>query len=288
MLPAQLPSRAHFGTTDPDVFGWAVPITGMAGDQQAAFLGQVCTLPGQAKNTYGTGAFLLAQAGAYPVVSRNRLLTSLGPRANASKPEYLLEGSVFIAGAVVQWLRDELHIVSDSAEIEALAASVPDTGGVTFVPAFAGLGAPYWDPNARGTLLGLTRGTTSAHIARAALEAIALSSVDLLDAMSRDLGSPVTELRVDGGASGNNLLMQMQADFAGIPVIRPANTETTAMGAAYLAGIEAGVWANEAEVATLWTPGRTFEPAMAEAEREQRLAAWRRAVERSRSWATAP
>jgi glycerol kinase len=285
MLPAQVPSRAHFGTTDADVFGAEVPITGVAGDQQAAFFGQVCTAAGQAKNTYGTGAFLLAQAGPSPIVSRNRLLTSIGPGATAEQPGYVLEGSVFIAGAVVQWIRDELHLIQHSSEVEALAGSVEDTSGVTFVPAFAGLGAPYWDPDARGTLLGITRGTKPAHIARAALEAIALSSVDLLDAMNRDLATPVCELRVDGGAARNDLLMQMQADFAGIPVIRPTSTETTALGAAYLAGIQAGVWADEAEIGSLWRAERIFEPRMSAPERLQRLAGWRRAVERTRGWA---
>jgi glycerol kinase len=285
MLPKARPSRASFGRTSADVMGASIPITGVAGDQQAALFGQVCTRAGQAKCTYGTGAFLLSPAGTRPVQSKHRLLVSLGPNTGAAGPEYVLEGSIFVAGAVVEWLRDGLGLFERSGDVEALAASVADTGGVTFVPAFTGLGAPHWDPNARGTLMGLTRGSTSAHIARAALEAVALSTAELVGAMNADLAEAVAELRVDGGASRNDLLMQMQADIAGIPVVRPTNVETTAMGAAYLAGLGTGIWSDTDEVGELWQAERTFEPNMTESERTERLAAWHRAVERARGWA---
>ena len=285
MLPQLQPSQSLFGTTSATVLGAAIPIHGVAGDQQSALFGQACTGPGQAKNTYGTGCFLLANAGRRPRQSANRLLCSLGAGAGASGPEYVLEGSVFVAGAAIQWLRDELRLVERASDIEGLAASVPDTGGVAFVPAFTGLGAPYWDPHARGALLGLTRGTKPAHIARAALEAITLSSAELVAAMDADLGDPVIELRVDGGASQNNLLMQMQADILGIPVVRPRQTETTALGAAYLAGLGAGVWANDTEIASLWKTDRVFEPTTSVFDRRDRLARWKRAVERTRGWA---
>ena len=285
MLPVPQPSQSLFGVTSSDVLGATVPIAGIAGDQQAALFGQGGFNPGIAKNTYGTGCFLLANSGRTAVASTNGMLTSMGAGAGMNGPEYVLEGSVFVAGALVQWLRDELKLFSQSHEIEALAASVPDSGGVAIVPAFTGLGAPDWDPHARGAILGLTRGTTSAHIARAALEAIALSSTELLNAMNAGLAQPITELRVDGGAAGNDLLMQMQADFTGIPVLRPRNIETTAMGAAYLAGLGAGVWTSKDEVATLREHDRVFEPGMGEFDRRERLAAWRRAVERSRDWA---
>ena len=286
MLPAAQPSQSLFGTTDLDVFGATVPIAGVAGDQQAALFGQGGFERGIAKNTYGTGCFLLASAGARPSPSDDGLLTSLGAGASPAGPEYVQEGSVFVAGALVQWLRDELGIIQRSADIEALAGSVPDTAGVAVVPAFTGLGAPDWDPHARGAILGLTRGTSKAHIARAALEAIALSSAELLDVLNESLTHPVRELRVDGGASQNDLLMQMQADFAGIPVVRPENTETTAMGAAYLAGLEVGIWASREEVAELWAAERRFEPQMGSAERHHRMQDWRRAVERTLGWAT--
>lgn len=285
VLPQAQPSRSRFGTTDAEVLGAAVPIFGVAGDQQSALLGQACLEPGQAKNTYGTGCFLLSNAGRAVPASKNRLLASIGANAGADGPEYVLEGSVFVAGALVQWLRDGLRIIDQSSDIEALAASVPDNGGVTVVPAFTGLGAPDWDPYARGTILGLTRGVDRAHLARAALEAIALSSADLLTAMNDDLLQPITELRVDGGAASNDLLMQMQADFAGVPVVRPRELETTGLGAAYLAGLGAGVWASTEEVAGLWRPDRTFEPRMREDERAARRALWRRAVARSLNWA---
>jgi glycerol kinase len=286
LLPSVQASCSEFGRTTVEALGAAVPITGIAGDQQSALFGQFCTQPGQAKNTYGTGAFLLADAGAAPAFSRNRLLLTLGAAGDVAHPQYVLEGSIFVAGAVVQWLRDELGAIERAEDVEALAASVPDAGGVTFVPAFTGLGAPRWDPRARGTILGLTRGSSRAHLARAALDAIALASCDLLDAMNADLPAPVRELRVDGGAARNDLLMQLQADLAGVPVIRPWTIETTALGAAFLAGLGAGVWGARDAVASLWRADRTFEPRMAADERAARRATWARAVERSLDWAT--
>ncbi|MBA4180708.1 MAG: glycerol kinase [Anaerolinea sp.] len=285
MLPLPQPSQSLFGTTSADVLGATLPIMGVAGDQQAALFGQGGFTPGVAKNTYGTGCFLLANSGRTAVASTAGLLTSIGAGAGERGPEYVLEGSVFVAGALVQWLRDELRLVNRSDEIEGLAASVPDSDGVAVVPAFTGLGAPDWDPHARGAILGLTRGTTAAHIARAALEAIALSSTELLSAMNTALPQPITELRVDGGAARNNLLMQMQADFAGIPVLRPRNIETTAMGAAYLAGLGVGIWESRDEVASLVIHDRIFEPRMGGYDRRERLAWWRRAVGRSLDWA---
>ncbi|MEO8538769.1 MAG: glycerol kinase GlpK [bacterium] len=286
MLPQAQPSRSLFGTTAEGVLGVRLPITGIAGDQQSALFGQGGFVPGIAKNTYGTGTFLLANAGTRPVRSEAGLLSSIGAGAGPSGPEYVLEGSVFVGGALVQWLRDELGLVKKSADIEPLAASVPDSGGVTVVPAFAGLGAPDWDPHARGAILGLTRGTTRAHIARAALEAIALSSAELVEIMNSELPAPISELRVDGGAASNDLLMQLQADYSGVPVARPINTETTALGAAYLAGLEAGIWETTDEVAALWQRDRTFEPNLSPAERHTRLAHWRSAVTRTLGWAT--
>lgn len=285
ILPKPQPSQSLFGTTSAAVLGAAIPIWGVAGDQQAALFGQGGVHPGIAKNTYGTGCFLLASAGPRPVVSENGMLTSIGANAGAAGPEYVLEGSVFVAGALIQWLRDELRLVAQASDIEALASSVPDAGGVTIVPAFTGLGAPDWDPYARGAILGLTRGTTRAHIARAALEAIALSSTELVQAMNADLEEPIAELRVDGGASRNDLLMQLQADFLGIPVVRPAQIETTALGAAYVAGLGSGAWASVGEVEALWQPEHTFEPAIGANEREGRLSHWRRAVQRTLGWA---
>ena len=285
MLPVAQPSQSHFGVTDNEVLGAAIPICGIAGDQQAALFGQAGIVPGVAKNTYGTGCFLLANAGRKPVESTNRMLSSIGANAGLGGPEYVLEGSVFVAGALIQWLRDELGLVERSDEIEELAASVPDSGGVTIIPAFTGLGAPDWDPYARGAILGLTRGTTKAHIARAALEAIALASTELVYCMNADLPQPITELRADGGAARNDLLMQLQADFAGVPVLRPENIETTAMGAAYLAGITAGVWQDAEAIASLWRAERVFEPRTTGEERGERLTGWRRAVERTLGWA---
>ena len=289
VLPRIVPSSGVLGEARADLLGAAIPIAGVAGDQQAATFGQACFAPGMAKNTYGTGCFMLMNTGAQPVPSRNRLLSTVGwqgpEQASGPRTAYCLEGSVFMAGATVQWLRDGLQLIHSAADVEALAASVPDTGDVYLVPAFAGLGAPDWDGRARGTLVGLTRGTTRAHIARAALEAIALQSADVFAAMSRDAGLPLTELRVDGGASRNSLLMQMQADLLGVPVVRPQVTETTALGAAYLAGLGVGLWAGGAEIAAQWAVGQRFEPSLPESQRRARVARWREAVERARSWA---
>ena len=288
VLPQVLPSSGFFGHTDARVLGRSVPILGVAGDQQAATFGQACFAPGMAKNTYGTGCFMLMNTGAHAVRSHNRLLTTVGwqgPAAHPARTAYCLEGSVFMAGATVQWLRDGLQIIERAQDVEALAQSVPDTGDVYLVPAFAGLGAPDWDGHALGTLLGMTRGTTRAHIARAALEAIALQVSDVFDAMARDSGIALRELRVDGGASRNDLLMQMQADFLGVPVVRPTTTETTALGAAYLAGLAGGLWRDAAQISAQWQVDRRFEPALPEAERRARLARWREAVQRAKGWA---
>jgi glycerol kinase len=261
-----------------------LPIAGMAGDQQAALFGQACHSAGLAKNTYGTGCFLLMNTGDRPSASRNRLLTTVAWRRDEGA-HYALEGSVFVAGAAVQWLRDGLGIIESADEVGPLAASVPDSGGVHFVPALAGLGSPYWDPHARGTIVGLTRGSTRAHLARATLEAIAFQSAELLAAMAADSGIALTELRVDGGATANDLLMQIQADLLGVPVVRPRVRETTALGAAYHAGLAVGFWEDEEEIAALWSRDRVFEPVASRDEAESRLARWRRAVERSRDWA---
>jgi len=263
--------------------GHEIPISGIAGDQQAALFGQACFTPGMAKATYGTGCFLLMNTGSAPLASRHRLLSTIA--WDAGGRQYALEGSVFVAGAVVQWLRDGLGIIAKSADVEALAASVADNGGVYFVPAFTGLGSPHWDPYARGSLQGLTRGTTRSHIARAALESIAFQSAELLEAMQRDAGRPLLELRVDGGATANDLLMQFQADLVGVPVVRPRVTETTALGAAWLAGLGVGYWGSVAELAASWRAERRFEPAMSRADAQARLATWSRAVERARGWA---
>jgi len=284
VLPRVVPSSGRATVTACDGLPAGIAVCGIAGDQQAALFGQACHEPGMAKNTYGTGCFLLMNTGTRAPVSRNRLITTVAwQRAGATA--YALEGSVFIAGAAIQWLRDGLGIIQRSGDVEALAASVPDAGGVFFVPALSGLGAPYWDAHARGTIVGLTRGTTRAHIARAALEAIAFQSAELIEAMAADSGTPLTELRVDGGASANNLLMQMQADILGTRVVRPRVTETTALGAAYLAGLACGFWKDEAEIASLWSRDRVFEPALSRDAAASRLAEWKRAVERSRGWA---
>jgi glycerol kinase len=286
LLPRVVDSIGVCGQTRADVLGAAIPIAGIGGDQQAATFGQACFAPGMAKQTYGTGCFLLMNTGQTAVESQNRLLTTIAWRREQTTT-YALEGSIFIGGALVQWLRDGLGIIRHSADIEALAASVPDSGGVVLVPAFTGLGAPYWDAYARGTLVGLTRGTTRAHIARAALEAIALQTVDLVEAMGRDGACPLHELRVDGGASANNLLMQLQADLLGVPVVRPQMLETTALGAACMAGIGVGLWSGETELAERWRIAARFEPRMDAAQRQAGLAQWRRAVERARDWAEA-
>lgn len=286
VLPEVVASSGLVATTDATVLGTELPIAGIGGDQQAATFGQTCWSPGMAKNTYGTGCFMLMNTGGQRVTSRNRLLTTVGWRGpdGPTNLAYCLEGSVFMAGATVQWLRDGLQLIQSAPEVESLAAQVEDTGDVYLVPAFAGLGTPDWDGHARGTLVGMTRGTSRAHIARAALEAIALQSADVFAAMSRDAGIPLTELRVDGGASRNNLLMQMQADFLGVPVVRPQVTETTALGAAYLAGLATGFWADPAEIGRQWKVDRRFEPRLSERERVAKLARWREAVERAKGW----
>lgn len=280
MLPEVRSSSEVYGTTTG--LGHRIPIAGIAGDQQAALFGQACTKPGMAKNTYGTGCFMLMNTGDKPVVSKNRLLTTIAWRIG-DRTEYALEGSIFIAGAVVQWLRDGLGIIKKASEIEALAASVPDTGGVSLVPAFAGLGAPHWDGHARGTITGITRGTTAAHFARAALESIALQTVDVLGAMQADSGIRLKELRVDGGATANNLLMQSQADLAGVPVVRPKITETTALGAAYLAGLAVGFWKSPAEIASQWQAEARFKPKMKPAVRSAKFTEWQAAVRQTKA-----
>ena len=280
MLPEVRSSSEVYGTTTG--LGHRIPIAGIAGDQQAALFGQACTKPGMAKNTYGTGCFMLMNTGEKPVVSKSRLLTTIAWRIG-DRTEYALEGSIFIAGAVVQWLRDGLGIIKKASEIEALAASVPDTGGVSLVPAFAGLGAPHWDGHARGTITGITRGTTAAHFARAALESIALQTVDVLGAMQADSGIRLKELRVDGGATANNLLMQSQADLAGVPVVRPKITETTALGAAYLAGLAVGFWKSPAEIASQWQAEARFKPKMKPAVRSAKFTEWQAAVRQTKA-----
>ena len=283
MLPEVKPSSGVFAATDPRVFGAEVPIAGIAGDQQAALFGQGCVRPGSLKNTYGTGCFVLINAGATPVRSRHGLVTTIACDARG-QPVYALEGSVFVAGAVVQWLRDALGIIETAAESEARARSVEDNGGVYFVPAFVGLGAPYWDQDARGAIVGLTRGTGAEHITRAALESIAYQTRDLVDALRADLGgsTPLAELKVDGGAAANDFLMQFQADLLGIPVVRPRNVETTAQGAAFLAGLGVGFWRDFAEVEKVLAVDRTFQPALPAERREQLYAGWKAAVARTR------
>ncbi|HSQ81669.1 MAG TPA: glycerol kinase GlpK [Casimicrobiaceae bacterium] len=268
---------------EPLVDGVHVPIGGIAGDQQAALFGQACLSPGLAKNTYGTGCFLLLNTGRNAVTSRNNLLTTVAWKRDGAT-DYALEGSVFIGGAVVQCLRDGLQIIRTAADVEALAASVPDSGGVYFAPAFAGLGAPHWDPYARGSMFGLTRGTTAAHIARAALESIAFQSADVLDAMQKDAGITLSELRVDGGATANDLLMQFQADVLGVPVVRPRVLETTALGAAYLAGLAVGYWKGDDDIAANWQVDRRFEPQASRGRIEELRGGWEKAISRSKQW----
>ena len=290
LLPEVRSSSEVYGETAEGLLGARVKIAGMAGDQQAATFGQVCLERGMAKNTYGTGCFMLMNTASEAIESRNRLLSTVAWQMNGTgEPQrtYALEGSVFVAGAVVQWLRDGLGIIRHASEVEALAGSVPDSGGVFLVPAFVGLGAPYWDPYARGTMVGLTRGTTSAHIARAALDSVAFQAAELLDAMEQDSGARLQELRVDGGASGNNLMMQFQADILGVTVTRPQVTETTALGAAFLAGRAVDFWSGTDELRTLWKADRSFEPGLDADRRAYLLGRWRRAVERSRAWAEA-
>jgi glycerol kinase len=284
LLPHVAPSSAVIGETDPSLFGEAIQIAGNAGDQQAALFGQVCTAPGMAKNTYGTGCFMLLNTGRERVRSKSNLLTTVAWQIGNERIEYALEGSVFIAGAAVQWLRDGLKIISSAADSEVMASSVADNGGVYFVPAFVGLGAPHWDQYARGTIIGLTRGSTREHIARAALESIAYQTSDVLRCMRDDSGIKLTELRVDGGAARNDFLMQFQANILGIPVVRPTNTETTAAGAAFLAGLATGFWSSAQELGELWQREKTFEPQMSATERERLLEGWTRAVERASKW----
>ena len=281
-MPALCASSGVCGEALGELAG--VPIAGIAGDQQAALFGQVCTRPGMVKNTYGTGCFMLMHTGAKAVESKNKMLTTIAWRLG-DRTEYALEGSVFIAGAAVQWLRDGLGIIKSSIDVEALAASVPDNGGVCLVPAFAGLGAPHWDPYARGTITGLTRGTTAGHIARATLESMAFQSADVVKAMESDSATPLEELRVDGGACVNNLLMQFQSDVLGVPVVRPKVSETTALGAAYLAGLAVGFWKNQDEIAGQWAVDRRFEPKMSVSQRATLRATWAKAVERAKAWA---
>ncbi len=323
LMPTIVPSSGVLGETDPALFGRAIPIAALIGDQQGATFGQTCLSPGMAKNTYGTGCFMLMNTGHEPVPSMNRLLTTIGwqfpdattpaggtqeesnagccgtpgacgaagcsagscgPATPRTDVTYCLEASVFMGGATIQWLRDGLGIIASASEVEALAQTVPDVDDTYLVPAFTGMGAPIWDGHARGTLIGMTRGTTKAHIARAALEAIALQVADVLTAMEKDSKIKLTELRVDGGAAKNNLLMQMQADFLGIPVVRPRITETTALGAAYLAGLAVGFWKNTEEITSQWAIDRRFEPAMSEKDRQAKLTRWHQAIERARGW----
>jgi glycerol kinase len=285
--PAVLPevgaSSQVYGETAARFLAARVPIAGIAGDQQAALFGQLCDRPGMVKNTYGTGCFMLMHTGNRPVVSEHNLLCTVAWRIDG-RTEYALEGSVFLAGAAVQWLRDGLGIIRSSGEVEALAASVPDNGGVYVVPAFAGLGAPYWDPYARGALFGLTRGSNAGHIARATLESIAFQTADLLEAMEADAGTPLAELRVDGGATANDLLMQFQADLLGCTVVRPRVRETTALGAAYLAGLAVGYWQDRAEISQLWQAERTFSPTMQRDQADELRRTWSRALERTKRW----
>ena len=286
MLPEVRASSEVYGPTVTTVFASKIPLAGIAGDQHAALFGQMCTRSGMVKNTYGTGCFLVMNTGDKPIESKNNLVTTLAWKIG-DRVDYALEGSIFIAGAVVQWLRDGLGIIQRAADIEALAASVPHSDGVYLVPAFAGLGAPHWNPRARGTLFGVTRGTTSAHIARAALDSIAYQSVDVLKAMEADSGIRIGELRVDGGACANNLLMQFQADMLGVAAVRPRISETTALGAAYLAGLAVGYWGSIDELQSQWQLERRFSPAMDARAAETCLAGWQRAVTAAKAWADA-
>ena len=282
ILPKIVDSSSVVGETEEDLFGSRIPIAGIAGDQQAATFGQCCFKPGDTKNTYGTGCFLLMNTGTTPKPSQNGLLTTVGWRVGG-KTTYGLEGSVFIAGAVVQWLRDSLQIIASSGEVETLAGSVPDSGGVYMVPAFVGLGAPYWDSSARGAIFGLTRGATRAHIARAAVDSIAYQSRDVIEAMRRDSGLALESIRVDGGATRNGSLLQFQSDILGARVLRPLVAETTALGAAYLAGLATGVWESQSDIEKKWALDRTFSPAMDAAKREALYAGWTDAVKRTLS-----
>ena len=283
-LPEVVDSSGFIGMLDPAVLGRPIPVTGMAGDQHASLFGQACFRPGMVKNTYGTGCFMLMNTGSRLVESRSGLLSTMAWRIGG-QPSYALEGSVFMGGATVQWLRDEMQMIRTAEESEAIAASIPDNGGVYLVPAFTGLGAPYWDMYSRGTLIGLTRGTGKPYVVRAALESIAYQSADLMQAMASDCGFTPEQLQVDGGASANGFLMQFQADILRMPVVRPQVMETTALGAAMLAGLGAGVYSGLEEIAALWQRDLCFDPAMDDAERQQLMHSWHRAVERSRAWA---
>jgi glycerol kinase len=286
VLPEVMPSSAVYSETAPDVFfGESIPIAGIAGDQQAALFGQACFEDGLAKNTYGTGCFALMNIGRKPIASQNGLVTTIAWGID-DYVEYALEGSIFIAGAAIQWLRDELKMIGDAAESETLARSVPDNGGVYFVPAFVGLGAPYWDMYARGTIVGLTRGSNRGHLARATLESLCYQTRDVFECIKADSGRPLDEVKVDGGAIGNDLLMQIQSDILGIPVIRPETVETTALGAAYLAGLAVGYWQNQDEIAANWREEARFTPQIEDAERERLYTQWKRAVECAKGWAT--
>ena len=284
MLPKPLPSSGLFGTTDPSLLGGEIPITGAAGDQQAALFGQTCFQPGEAKNTYGTGCFLLMNTGEKPVFSQNGLVTTIA-WGLGEKVTYALEGSIFVAGAAIQWLRDEMKLIANAAESEAVAQEVTDTNGCYVVPAFTGLGAPYWDQYARGAIVGLTRGCNRAHIVRATLDSLTYQTYDVLNAMRADSGIALASLKVDGGASANNYLMQTQADIIGAPVLRPTCVESTAMGAAYLAGLAVGFWRDQAEIRKIWAVDRTFEPQLDAKSRDARLHGWHRAVQRAFDWA---
>ena len=285
ILPETKPSSGFFGYTDEKVFfGERVPITGVAGDQQAAMFGQACFEPGMIKNTYGTALVTILNIGNRFTLSKNQLITSLAC-GFGNQPTYALEGVIFTGGSVVQWLRDGLKIIDSAADTEPMARSVSDTGGVYMVPAFSGLCCPYWDPYARGTIVGITGGTTSAHLARAVLESIAYQSRDVIEAMISDSDQELTSLRVDGGATENEFLMQFQADMLGIPIEKPVVTEMTALGAAYLAGLEVGLWQSKEEISRQWKIARVFEPHMSEDQREGLYAAWKNAVERSFGWA---
>ena len=284
MLPKPLPSSGLFGTTDPSLLGGEIPITGAAGDQQAALFGQTCFQPGEAKNTYGTGCFLLMNTGEKPVFSQNGLVTTIA-WGLGEKVTYALEGSIFVAGAAIQWLRDEMKLIANAAESEAVAHEVVDTNGCYVVPAFTGLGAPYWDQYARGAIVGLTRGCNRAHIVRATLDSLTYQTYDVLNAMRADSGIALASLKVDGGASANNYLMQTQADVIGAPVLRPTCVESTAMGAAYLAGLAVGFWRDQAEIRKIWAVDRTFEPQLDAKSRDARLHGWHRAVQRAFDWA---
>ena len=285
MLPEVRSSSEVYGQTAGDMFGTPVPLAGIAGDQQSALFGQVCSKPGMGKNTYGTGAFMLMNTGETPVKSENDLLTTIAWKLGDAPTQYALEGSIFVAGAVVQWLRDGMRMIRSAEDVEYLANKVDTTDGVYFVPAFVGLGAPHWDQYARGTIVGITRGTTEAHIARAALESIALQSVDVIRAEEADSGIDLQELRVDGGATTNNLLMQMQADLLDVPVVRPEVSETTALGAAYLAGLAVGYYDSIEEISRKWKIDARFEPQMDRSTAKEKMTQWNRALERAKGWA---